>query len=245
MNYFIGSLYGDYEGYQKIKQNLKLKPNDTLWILGDILDSNVSAPEAGLLILNDIQATPNIKLLLGDHEFAHIMRYISLNDDKAYEAWFSYLQNMDVSGEELVSYLETHEEEGEDEIFSYLINACEISHLIQIGDNFFYITHGFPALFTGNLTEWQLETTTGTIKDIDYISVIKNDPSFPNEIKQKLTPSNCFVICAHQQMQTLQAWNTGIYHKNGIFLLGENQPEEQIPVLAIDAAGYFFKNLLY
>ena len=245
MNYFVGSLNGDYMGYQKLKERIKLKASDDLWILGDIIDSNTSDPLGGVKILEDIQQVPNIHLIIGDHEFGHIMRYININNTEAYDVWCQYLSSLEISGDDLISVFEDMEEESEDFMFSYMIRECEISQLIRIGDNYFYATHGFPAKFDENYSDWQMRATSGVILEEDFIPDIQTDPSIDTDIKHRLTRKNCFVICAHQPISDIQPGNTGIYHKNGVFLLGENIPNEQIPVLAIDAAGYFFKNVLY
>lgn len=241
MNYFIGSLYGNYNGYKKVKEELKLKDTDTLWILGDVMDSLHYEPDDCVHIMQDIQESENIHLIIGDHEFAHVMRYINLSDDDGYEAWVKVLNSMDPPGEDMIAYFEDADNDVEDDILISLINDCEISQFIQIGDNYFYLTHGFPQIQGEDLTEWQLKTTTGEISE-NYLDAIKTDKDIPEDILPKLTYKNCFVVCAHQIINPMIT-SDHVYHKNGVFLVGPSIPEQSIPVLAIDAAGYFYKEV--
>lgn len=242
MNYFIGSLYGNYHNYCIIKEQLQLKPQDTLWILGDILDGNDENPEDCINILRDIMDSPNINLVLGDHEYAHIMRYISIHDKEKHDGWKEFLEHMDISGNTLLYYIENVLDEYEkDDIFGFLINECEITNFIQIGDYYFYLVHGFPTIFQGNLSEWQLLSTTNMIDNTDFLLRIKTDPSIPRELIKNLNKNNCFVICSHQYNDDF----SGIHFENSVFLLGENRPDEYITVLGADAAGYFKKKIVY
>lgn len=242
MNYFVGSLYGNYNNYCEIKRQLKLKPHDTLWILGDILDGNDENPEDCISILYDIMNSSNIHLVLGDHEFAHIMRHLSITDKERYETWGDYIENLEVSGTSLLYYIENILDDYEkDELFGFLINECEITNFIRIGDNYFYLVHGFPSVYKRNTSEWQLLSTTNTIQDINYIQAIKTDPSVPDEYIKTINSNNCFVICSHQN----NIDNTDTFFKNGVFLLNENIPNKSICILGIDAAGYFNKEIIY
>lgn len=240
MNYFIGSLYGCYDDYQTIKQTLHLKPIDHLWILGDVLDTIEASPESSLEIIYDIMKTPNIHLIIGDHEFLHIMKYLEDSNEEMYELWCNLLYNLPISGEPLAEYLEQNPEEA-DHIFPYLINHCEVSQILQIGNRFFYLCHGFPSPYQKNFTQWQFLTTTGTIVP-DYVPIVKSDISIEMN-KSSFTYQNCFVICSHQDIEEVSDSCTEVYHKNGVFLLGKHIPGVSIPVLAIDAAGYFVKNI--
>lgn len=52
---------------------LNIKNNDELYILGDIFDGNSQNPKACIDILADIMAHENYHLILGDHEYVHII----------------------------------------------------------------------------------------------------------------------------------------------------------------------------
>lgn len=244
MNYFTGSFYGNLDAYNKMKQKLKLKENDMLWILGDVLDGDNASPQDCLAILDDIKKNGNIQLLLGDHEFAHIMRYISKEDKESYDSWKNYLLSMNESAEEMLSLFEEGMSEYEEDLyFSFLIEQCEITRLLHIGDNYFYIVHGFPSAFQGSLTKWQFAVSTNEEITGNFLNDIKKDPSFSKEELAPLTKQNTFVICSHAA-RSQEAKEGGIIHNNGVFLISNNVSKGRIPVLGIDAAGYFFKTIL-
>ena len=71
MNYFTSGIHGDLNLYKELKKMAASDPDNHLWIVGDILDGNTSHPEYGMEILKDIYRTPNVSLILGDHEYAH------------------------------------------------------------------------------------------------------------------------------------------------------------------------------
>lgn len=247
MHYFIGSLYGNYNNYLTIKENLNLKEHDELWILGDCLDGNDEHPEECIEIIYDIMNSPNIHLILGDHEYNHIMHFASIYQKDNHDAWEERIHNMDISGTPLLSYIEQNlDEEEKDDIFGFLIQECEITNFITIGDNHFYLVHGFPSVFLNDLTLWQIQTVEGEpdFTQSNFISAIKSDPSiskFLNAENINLNYSNTFVICSHQYLNDL----SGLKFENNIFLLGENKPDEFICVLGIDAAGWFIKKIIY
>ena len=245
MNYFIGSLYGNKAAYEAVKEKLNLKKTDTLWILGDAMDGESCDPIECVEMLEDIARQPNIKFVIGDHEFAHIMCYISQENKESYDSWKDYSLSLTQPSYEMIEFLENEiSEDLRDALFSYLIQNCEISHLIKIGDNFFYITHGFPCRYTGNMTSWQFQTVANTPDDIDFLPAIKTDPC-AKEFLPHLTTDNTFVICSNALPKGIYQGEGSIYHGKGVFVLNTDICENQIPVLGIDAAGYFFKNIVF
>lgn len=64
MNYVISNLYGDYNKYAAILKEIKLKDDDTLFVLGDIVDGG----DKGIEILMDMMMRGNVFPILGDHD---------------------------------------------------------------------------------------------------------------------------------------------------------------------------------
>lgn len=65
MIYVMSDIHGNWNRYQSIMKQINLKPDDTLYILGDVIDRHPH----GILILEEIMNTPNIHMLLGNHEY--------------------------------------------------------------------------------------------------------------------------------------------------------------------------------
>lgn len=67
MIYVMSDIHGNQGRFDNLMKKLNLSPDDTLYILGDAIDR---FPD-GIRILRKIMDTPNIKMLLGNHE--HMM----------------------------------------------------------------------------------------------------------------------------------------------------------------------------
>ena len=70
--YAMSDLHGCYDKYLKILEKINFNDNDTLYILGDIVDRG---PD-GIKILLDIYNRKNVVALRGNHDYlAHYLLY--------------------------------------------------------------------------------------------------------------------------------------------------------------------------
>lgn len=98
MIYVMSDLHGCYNKYRQMLEKIKLNNNDTLYILGDVIDRG----DAGLDILFDIMKKPNVIPILGNHEYMaytvlkklnveikeyNYKKHLSAEDIEAYENW--------------------------------------------------------------------------------------------------------------------------------------------------------------
>lgn len=65
MTYILSDLHGHYDKYIAMLQKIELKPADTLYVLGDVIDRGPN----GFQILLDMMQRANVIPLLGNHEF--------------------------------------------------------------------------------------------------------------------------------------------------------------------------------
>lgn len=65
MVYVMGDIHGNMRRFQSVMDQICLQPEDTLYILGDVIDRH---PD-GIAILQQIMETPNMETILGNHEF--------------------------------------------------------------------------------------------------------------------------------------------------------------------------------
>lgn len=65
MIYVLSDIHGNLRRFESIMNQINFQPDDTLYILGDIVDRN---PD-GIKILRKIMKIPNVKMLLGNHEY--------------------------------------------------------------------------------------------------------------------------------------------------------------------------------
>lgn len=64
MIYALSDLHGRYDKYRQILQTINLRPQDTLYVLGDVVDRGLD----GIRILQDMMLRPNVCPILGNHE---------------------------------------------------------------------------------------------------------------------------------------------------------------------------------
>ena len=65
MIYVMSDIHGNMRRFDSVMKQIELRPEDTLYILGDVIDRY---PD-GIRILRRIMAMPNVKMLLGNHEY--------------------------------------------------------------------------------------------------------------------------------------------------------------------------------
>ena len=64
MTYVLSDIHGHLRLYRGILEQIGLTPDDTLYVLGDVIDRY---PD-GIAILRELAAMPNVKMLSGNHE---------------------------------------------------------------------------------------------------------------------------------------------------------------------------------
>lgn len=65
MTYVLSDIHGNMRRFHSILRQINLQSEDTLYILGDVIDRHPH----GIRILKEIIAMPNAKMLLGNHEY--------------------------------------------------------------------------------------------------------------------------------------------------------------------------------
>ena len=65
MTYVMSDIHGNLKRFESIMEQINLQPNDTLYILGDVIDRF----PYGIKIIRKIMKMPNVKMLLGNHEY--------------------------------------------------------------------------------------------------------------------------------------------------------------------------------
>lgn len=65
MIYILSDIHGHQERFASILRQIKLQPEDTLYVLGDVIDRN----PGGIRILRRIMSMKNAKMILGNHEY--------------------------------------------------------------------------------------------------------------------------------------------------------------------------------
>ena len=64
MIYVLSDIHGQKRRFDSILKQIDLRPADTLYVLGDVIDRYPH----GIKILRQLMSMPNAKLILGNHE---------------------------------------------------------------------------------------------------------------------------------------------------------------------------------
>ena len=64
MLYVMSDIHGNEKRFRSVMAQIKLKPEDTLYVLGDVIDRH----PRGIKLLRELIKKPNVKLLKGNHE---------------------------------------------------------------------------------------------------------------------------------------------------------------------------------
>ena len=68
MTYCMSDIHGNYEGYMEMLERINLREDDTLFVLGDVIDRG----RGGIKILQDMMMRFNVIPILGNHEYMAI-----------------------------------------------------------------------------------------------------------------------------------------------------------------------------
>ena len=89
MTYILSDIHGNERRFRSVLKQIRLRPEDTLYVLGDVIDRH---PD-GIRILRRIMNMPNAKMLLGNHEYMMLRalgfpKDSNIDDGRATAHWY-------------------------------------------------------------------------------------------------------------------------------------------------------------
>lgn len=131
--YVISDIHGEADRFHEMLRTIQFCESDTLYILGDVIDRGPN----GISLLRKIMATPNITMLLGNHEYM-MLQYMS---PEATEVEIRrWNRNGNAPTLEEFGRMDKYSQE---KILDFLQTLP--SHLeVTANGNRFYLVHGFP-----------------------------------------------------------------------------------------------------
>lgn len=137
MIYAMSDLHGCYGKYKKMLEKINLSENDTLYILGDIVDRG----KDGIKILLDMMKRKNVIPFLGNHDYMafSVLKFIS---KEAKSEWWSeiredWLADGGTSTEK--AFMELSEDE-QKSILDYIADF-RIYETLEVGDKTYVLSH--------------------------------------------------------------------------------------------------------
>ena len=138
MIYVLSDIHGNQRRFASILGQINLQPEDTLYVLGDVIDRH----PGGIRILRRLMAMPNARLLLGNHEYMMLRalghpRDSNLDDGKARAHWYRN------GGKVTLDHFKRLRKTLRAEIVSYLL-SLPLSYDITVNGVSYKLVHGAP-----------------------------------------------------------------------------------------------------
>ena len=130
MIYVTSDIHGQYDSFKKLLEKINFNDNDTLYILGDIIDRGPQIIE----IIREVISTPNIVMVLGNHEDM-FLNYYDSKDIGDRILWFRNGGNITYSALKSISENEVKD------IVKYF-KSLPIERNIEVNGNRFQLVHG-------------------------------------------------------------------------------------------------------
>lgn len=143
MIYAISDIHGCYEKYKKILKTVRFCKNDTLYVLGDVIDRG----DGGIKILLDMMARENVRFIMGNHEQA-VLKMLDLlvlypSDILLKTYPEDYILWMLNGGDATMDAFTALSSLKKDKIVSYLEKA-PAREQITVGERKFHLSHTLP-----------------------------------------------------------------------------------------------------
>ena len=74
MLYIISDIHAEYDLFLKLLAKIQFSPNDILYVCGDIIEKG----KHSIKLAKYISQMPNVKCILGNHEYAFLKYYWGL-----------------------------------------------------------------------------------------------------------------------------------------------------------------------
>lgn len=191
MHYVCSDIHGQYTMYQQLLKELNLQPEDTLYILGDVIDRGPQSFE----ILQDMMARPNVEMFLGNHELMmmdalHLYRRISRPD-----IWFLGCNG----GYETYQQFDALPKDMQKKIIEYISNAW-VQKYVTVDDTTYALHHSFYLPDKEN----QDVRHSGKIDGMELFDAVWNSPYRSYEyIPSTWYHEGCIHIIGHVPVQRL------------------------------------------
>ncbi|MGN1346161.1 MAG: metallophosphoesterase [Eubacteriales bacterium] len=143
MVYVMSDIHGNLRRFHSVLEKIHLRPEDTLYILGDVSDRH---PD-GISILRWIMAAPNVKMLLGNHEYMLLRAVGQPYDQSDRDFGYDLAQSLAVwyrnGGGVTHQHLKHIRKKKRQEIYAYL-KSLPLNIDITVGGKPYKLVHGAP-----------------------------------------------------------------------------------------------------
>lgn len=230
MIYVISDIHGELELFEKMLEKIDLKPEDTLYVLGDLIDRG----EKSIDTLKLAMKHPNIEFIIGNHE--DMMCSIYDGNVKFFKNWIRECNGGSIT---LEQYNNLSEEEQYD--IEKFITEAPLYKLIDVNDRKFLLVHAG----INPLNEYDIDTAINSQDRRDIIWI--RDEFTKNPCRTDIT-----VIFGHTFTETLckehKIWysymeHDGKLHNDKIGIDCGSYESKKLGCLRLDDMKEFYVNL--
>ena len=171
MIYVMSDLHGCYDKYKEMLKKINLNKNDTLYILGDVVDRG----NGGIKIIIDMMNRKNVVPLLGNHDYVAFSVLKHLNKKTKPDWWDEIRADWFKDGGNITEKAFMELDENEQKTVLDFITNFDIYDTVKVGENEFLLSHaGIDNYENGKaLDEYELyDFITGRM---DYDKVYSED----------------------------------------------------------------------
>lgn len=139
--YVMSDAHGLKNLYDAMMKELSLRDEDTLYVLGDMIDRGAD----GIAILRDLMRRPNVKMLLGNHEYMMRQYYQALYEDMDEYLKREYITRWKHNGNRpTLEQFECLSKEQQEEILTYIAQLPLAYPDVEVKGRHYYLVHGCP-----------------------------------------------------------------------------------------------------
>lgn len=132
-HYVISDIHGESDRFHAMLEKIRFTDTDTLYIIGDVVDRGPH----GITLLQEIMNTPNMVMMLGNHEYMMLQYMHPEATDIDFRRW-----NKNGNAPTLEEYYRLTEQE-QQTILEFLKGLP--THIeLTVNGTTFYLIHGFP-----------------------------------------------------------------------------------------------------
>lgn len=144
MIYAVSDLHGCYDKYQKLLGTVKLRDEDTLYVLGDIVDRG----KRGIELIKDIAARKNVIALKGNHDrtAAILLRFFGMSDRTEYSDKLKEVFDIWLSDGGEVTYRSfLLLDDAEKQFILDFLDSLRLKKALTVGNRKYFLAHTVPS----------------------------------------------------------------------------------------------------
>lgn len=137
MIYVMSDLHGCYDKYKEMLKKINLNENDTMYILGDIVDRG----DGGIKILIDMLNRKNVVPLLGNHDYVAFSVLKHLIKKPKPDWWDEIRADWVKDGGNVTEKAFMELDENEQKTVLNFITNFDVYETVKVGENKFLLSH--------------------------------------------------------------------------------------------------------